>query len=291
MIARWTPRVGPGSPAPLGAGPRIGLAHRPVAAHLLDEAHPDRRRERARRLERDALRGEVRPGVADAHVDDPAHVAGREEQQVVERHRRRVTDDVDPDLAVLGVRPGADRGVDRLDLGELLVEPAVGDRLDDVEVLAVRPGAVVGRLGHGPDDPDLVRSPGDRLAQVGVLPVDPVDVGLAAGLDGGEPDRQGEAGLEQVRAERRARMGLEQLVGEVEDVVRARDRAAVDPLEVDAPDRQLAHEPVEGQHGRQPPRQQVAVQRLERAEVERPGVPPVVRRSASRTGPTGAGRG
>jgi hypothetical protein len=63
------------------------------------------------------------PGIADAHVDDPAHVAGREEQQVVERYRRRVTDDVDPDLTVLGVRPGPDCGVDRLDLGQLLVEP------------------------------------------------------------------------------------------------------------------------------------------------------------------------
>ena len=144
-------------------------------------------------------RGEVRPGIANAHVHDPAHVAGREEQQVVERDGRRVADDVDPDLAMLRVRARPDGRVDRLDLGELLVEPAVGDRLDDVEVLAVRPRPVVGRLRHGPDDPDLVRSPGDRLAQVGILPVDPVDVGLAAGLDRGEPDRQGEAGLEQVR--------------------------------------------------------------------------------------------
>ena len=63
-----------------------------------------------------SLRGEVRARVADAHVDDTAHVARGEEQQVVERHRRRVADDVDADLAVLRVRAGADRRVDRLDL-------------------------------------------------------------------------------------------------------------------------------------------------------------------------------
>ena len=98
------------------ADPGIGLAHRPPAAHLLDEAQAGRRRERAGRLERDAVRREVCPGVADAHVNDSAHVTGREEDQVVERDRCGMTDDVDRDLAVGLVGAGPDGLVDRLDL-------------------------------------------------------------------------------------------------------------------------------------------------------------------------------
>ena len=160
----WTPcsacparRPVRGSVSPSAQSPRISST----------KPHADRRGERARRLERDALRGQVRPGVADAHVDDPAHIAGREEQQVVERYRRRVTDDVDPRSRGASVSvPARTAALIASISAQLLVEPAVGDRLDDMEILAVRPGPVVGRLGHGPDDPDLIRSPGNRLAQV-----------------------------------------------------------------------------------------------------------------------------
>ena len=86
------------------------------------------------------MRREVRAGVADAHVDDATHVARREEQQVVERHRRRVPDDVDRDLAVLGVGPRADGCVHGLDRRQLLVEAPDRDGLDDREVLAVARG-------------------------------------------------------------------------------------------------------------------------------------------------------